>query len=330
MKLTPGKKRGLEAISNQNNVVLATAMDQRGSLGKMIRSYNETISYEEGLTRFKEGVSEILGNQSSSLLLDPEYGWQGAEKLEESIGLIMAYEKTGYDASEKGRLPNLVDFYAVQDLVKRGTDAIKLLIYYDTDEEEKYNDIKKAFIKRVGDECKQNDVLFILEPVSYSAVNLDSKGEEFAKRKPQIVEYFMEEFSKEEYSIDLLKVEVPVQIFNIEGNEQYDNYTPIFTQEEAREYYRRCSKKSKLPFIYLSGGVTNEQFIDTLHFAKDSGSRFNGCLCGRAIWKDGVQAFAKDGKDDYYKWLKSTGLRNLEKVTKAIEETATPWDEIVE
>src|SRR5699024_6773290 len=233
MMLTPGKQRGLEAISNDNHIVLATAMDQRGSLGKIIKTYNDTMTYHDGLTQFKKGVSEILGNRSSSFLLDPEYGWEAAEKLNEDIGLIMAYEKTGYDTNKKGRLPNLVDFYAVQDLAKAGADAIKLLIYFDTDEEEKYNDIKKVFIKRVGDECKKNDILFILEPVSYSAAGLDSKGPEFAKKKPAIVEYFMEEFSRAKCGVDLLKVEVPVSIYHIEGYEQYDNYMPIYSREEA-------------------------------------------------------------------------------------------------
>src|SRR5699024_10685214 len=161
---------------------------------------------------FKKGISDILGNKSSSFLLDPEYGWDAADKLNDDVGLIMAYEKTGYDASEKGRLPNLVDFYAVQDLAAAGVDAIKLLVYYDIDEEEKYNYIKHVFIKRVGDECKQNDILFILEPVSYSAAGLDSKGAEFAKRKPAIVEFFVEELSKEKDGADLLTVECPVPI----------------------------------------------------------------------------------------------------------------------
>ncbi|WP_164667878.1 tagatose 1,6-diphosphate aldolase [Virgibacillus doumboii] len=330
MKLTPGKKRGLELISDDDHVVLATAMDQRGSLGKMIKSFNDSISYEDGLSQFKEGVSEVLGNQSSSLLLDPEYGWSAASKLNDDIGLIMAYEKTGYDASEKGRLPNLVDDFAVQDLVEKGASALKLLVYYDHKEEEKYNTIKKAFIKRVGDECKQNDLLFILEPVSYSAEGFGSKSAEFAKKKPEIVEYFMTEFSKEEYGIDLLKVEVPVSIYNIEGYEKYDNYDPVFSKEEAVNFYRTCSEKSLLPFIYLSGGVTNEQFIETLHFAKEAGAKFSGSLCGRAIWKDGVQPFAEEGKEAYCQWLETTGAENLSKVKRAIKDTATPWTEFVE
>ncbi|WP_083838404.1 tagatose 1,6-diphosphate aldolase [Lentibacillus jeotgali] len=278
----------------------------------------------------KEGVSEVLGNQSSSLLLDPEYGWSAASRLNDDIGLIMAYEKTGYDTSEKGRLPNLVDNYAVQDLAEKGASALKLLIYNDHNEEEKYNTIKKAFIKRVGDECKQNDLLFILEPVSYSAEGLGSKSAEFAKKKPEIVEYFMTEFSKEEYGINLLKVEVPVSIYNIEGYGQYDNYEPVFSKEEAANFYRTCAEKSRLPFIYLSGGVTNDQFVETLHFAKEAGANFSGCLCGRAIWKDGVQPFAEKGKESQYQWLNKTGLENLNKVKQAVKETATPWTGFVE
>ncbi|OXS78699.1 tagatose 1,6-diphosphate aldolase [Domibacillus enclensis] len=325
MKLSPGKQKGLELISDENHIILATAMDQRGSLGKMIQSYNESLSYEDGLNLFKEGVSEVLGNHSSSLLLDPEYGWSAARKLNSDIGLIMAYEKTGYDASEKGRLPNLVDDYAVQDLVKEGASALKLLVYYDHHEDEQYNNIKKAFIKRVGDECKQNDLLFILEPVSYSASGLSEKSPGFAKLKPEMIEYFMTEFSKEAYGIDLLKVEVPVSIYNIEGYSQYDNYQPVFTKAEAAKHYKNCSDKSRLPFIYLSGGVTNEQFIETLHFAKKAKSEFCGILCGRATWKDGIETFAKEGKEAYYQWLGTKGIENLNKVKESVSATATPW-----
>ncbi|MBU5468194.1 tagatose-bisphosphate aldolase, partial [Virgibacillus sp. MSJ-26] len=89
--------------------------------------------------------------------------------------------------------------------------------------------------------------------------------------------------------------------------------------------YRQCSEKSRLPFIYLSGGVTNEQFIDTLHFAKEAGSKFNGCLCGRAIWKDGVRPFAEEGQEAYVNWLETTGVSNLENVREAVQETASPW-----
>src|SRR5699024_4504021 len=317
----------LELISNKDGVILATAMDQRGSLGKMINNFNTKITYADGLRAFKTSISEVLGNQSSSLLLDPEYGWEAAAKLNDDVGLIMAYEKTGYDATEKGRLPNLVDAYAVQDIKKAGASALKLLVYYDHKEEEQYNTIKNTFIKRVGDECKQNDMLFILEPVSYSAEGLDAKGAEYAKKKPANVAFFMEEFSKPEYGVDVLKVEVPVAIYHIEGHStDAPKYAPVFTEAEAAAFYKECSDKSKVPFIYLSGGVTNDQFIETLHFAKKAKATFSGSLCGRAIWKDGVEAFARDGDEAFYKWLNETGAQNLQKVQEAIVQTATPWN----
>jgi|SRR5699024_8582213 len=322
MNLTKNKLNGLKQISNDNNIIFATAMDQRGSLGKMISSFNEDITYQDGLVTFKEGISKILGNNSSSLLLDPEYGWPATKKLNDDIGLIMAYEKTGYDATEKGRLPNLVDNWSVQDLKKNGVHALKFLVYYDINEMEKFNKIKQTMIKRVGDECKYNDILFILEPVAYDAK--EGNKEEYLKRKPQIVEFFMQEFSKSEYGVDLLKVEVPVSIFNIEGYDKYSNYNPIFTKNEAAKYYENCSNLSKVPFIYLSGGVTNEQFIDTLYFAKESEAKFNGILCGRATWKEGIQTFAEKGEDEFSKWLSEQGLENLKKVENTLLETATP------
>ena len=324
MTLSPGKQKGLQKISNKDHIIFATAMDQRGSLGKMIQSFDNSKNYARSLSEFKEGVANILGNNSSSLLLDPEYGWEAAQKLNNDIGLIMAYEKTGYDATEKGRLPNLVDFYSIQDLTEKGSSAVKLLIYYDHNEDEKINKFKDAFIKRVGDECKQNDILFILEPVSYSHKGFDAKSTEFAKEKPAIIEYFMEEFSKDKYGVDVLKVEVPVSIYNIEGYNVYDNYNPVFTKNEAEQYYKKCSDLSKVPFIYLSGGVTNEQFVETLHFAKKSGAEFNGCLCGRAIWKEGIETYATQNWEDYLTWLNQKGLENLNKVKEAVSNTASP------
>lgn len=324
MTLTPGKQKGLQQITNENNIIFATAMDQRGSLGKMIQSFDSSKDYTSSLSEFKEGVAKVLGNNSSSLLLDPEYGWNAAQQLTKDVGLIMAYEKTGYDVTEKGRLPNLVDFYAIQDLTENGSSAVKLLIYYDHKEDEDINKIKDAFIKRVGDECKQNDILFILEPVSYSSKGLDAKSTEFAKEKPAIIEFFMEEFSKDKYGVDVLKVEVPVSIYNIEGYKVYDNYNPVFTKDEAQQHYKHCSDLSKIPFIYLSGGVTNEQFVETLHFAKEAGATFNGCLCGRAIWKDGIETYSTQNWEEYLNWLNQQGLENLNKVKKAVAETASP------
>src|SRR5699024_2571608 len=109
------------------------------------------------------------------------------------------------------------------------------------------------------------------------------------------------------------------------GYEKYDNYDPVYSKAEAAEKYRIASEKSNVPFIYLSGGVTNDQFVDTLYIASEAGADFNRCLCGRAIWKEGVDPFLKNGNYAYYEWLSEVGTENLKKVAQAVRNTATPW-----
>ena len=78
------------------------------------------------------------------------------------------------------------------------------------------------------------------------------------------------------------------------------------------------------PFIYLSAGVSNPVFIETLALAAESGTKFNGVLCGRATWKDGIPVYAKEGPEAFKKWLESTGVENISNVNQALK-AASPW-----
>ncbi len=80
------------------------------------------------------------------------------------------------------------------------------------------NDIKHAFIERIGAECETYDIPFFLEFVGYDPKGGDEKGLEFAKQKPAIVTGSMEEFSKPQYKVDVLKVEVPINAEYVEGS----------------------------------------------------------------------------------------------------------------
>ena len=42
-------------------------------------------------------VADELTKYASSMLLDPEYGLPATKALDEKAGLLLAYEKTGYD-----------------------------------------------------------------------------------------------------------------------------------------------------------------------------------------------------------------------------------------
>ena len=80
---------------------------------------------------------------------------------------------------------------------------------------------------------------------------------------------------------------------------------------------------------HLSAGVSAKLFQDTVRFAKEAGSTFNGVLCGRATWKDSVAIFARDGKEAVQEWLQTEGRKNIEDLNVAVGESAQPWTEKV-
>lgn len=107
-KITGEKLAALKRLSNKDGVIAALAIDQRGSLKKMIEaSANEIAVSNTAVVEFKKIVSQELTPFSSSILLDPEYGLPAVKIRDREAGLLIAYEKTGYDVNEPGRLPDL-------------------------------------------------------------------------------------------------------------------------------------------------------------------------------------------------------------------------------
>lgn len=323
MKLTKNKKESLKRLSDENGIIGALAIDQRGSLKKMIADNSTKEIGDEGIIHFKELVSEELTPFATSILLDPEYGLPAAKVRDKKAGLLLAYEKTGYDSTEPGRLPDLLPEWSVKRLKEVGADAVKFLLYYDVDEDQKINEYKHVFMERIGSECVAEDIPFFLEIIAYDAENDNVNSEEYAKVKPHKVIEAMKEFSKEQYKVDVLKVEVPVNMNYVEG---YTESNVIYSKEDAANYFKEQSEATELPFIFLSAGVSAKLFQETLVFAKEAGSTFNGVLCGRATWKDGVLPFASDGEQVSRKWLRETGKENIEALNEVLKKTATSWE----
>ena len=321
-KLTPGKLAGLKAVSDSRNVIAAAAMDQRGSLQKSFAKERGAPADEHDLEVFKTLVTDVLTKHASAILLDPEFGLP-ASHHRHGKGLLLAYEKTGYDANTPGRLPDLLDHWSVRRLKEEGADCIKILLYYSPYEKSEINDVKHAAMERIGDECRAHDIPFFLEFVGYAVHGEDEKGLEYAKRKPDIVTGSMEEFGKEKYGVDVLKVEVPVQMGFVEGTKVFKG-EKAYSRAEALEHFRVAASSTHKPFIYLSAGVSNAEFIETLELAGESGTTFNGVLCGRATWKDGIPVYAKQGAKAFEAWLLDEGVKNIENVNRALK-AASPW-----
>ncbi len=325
-QISQGKIQHLNALSNNNGVIAAAAMDQRGSLRKSIakaKGVPEDQVNDDMMSEFKVAVSKALTPHASAILLDPEFGLPAAKARARNAGLLLAYEESGYDNTKPGRMPDLLPHLSAKRIKGFGADAVKILLYYTPFEDKDRNDIKHAFIERVGSECVAEDIPFFLEFVVYDPQGGDEKGLEFAKKKPEAVIGSMKEFGKPQYNVDVLKVEVPVNAEYVAGSSVYKGQA-AYSRDQALDFYRKAAQTAEKPFIYLSAGVSNAQFVESLNMASEAGTDYSGVLCGRATWKDAVPVYAKQGVKALEDWLADQGVKNINAVNDAIT-SAKPW-----
>jgi tagatose 1,6-diphosphate aldolase len=322
MKLTPGKLAGMKNVSNEHGVIAAAAMDQRGSLQKSLAKEKGSPVSDSMMEEFKTLVTEVLTPHASAILLDPEWGLPASKRRAKNAGLLLAYEKTGYDKTGPGRLGDLLDHWSARRLKEAGADCVKILLYYTPFDPQNINDQKHAWVERLGDECRANDIPFFLEFVTYEE-GVDEKGLDFSKKKPKAVIESMREFTKDRYGVDVLKVEVPINMKFVEGTKSFKG-EKAYSKQEAMQFFRDAAAVATKPFIYLSAGVGNSEFTESLELATESGVKFNGVLCGRATWKDGIPVYAKQGAQAFGKWLQDEGVRNINNVNERLK-AATSW-----
>lgn len=324
MIVSTDKRKLMDKVSNEMGVISALAFDQRGALKKMMAKYQAEEPTTEQIEDLKALVSEELTHYSSSILLDPEFGLPASRVRNKECGLLLAYEKTGYDTNSTSRLPDCLVEWSVKRLKEEGADAIKFLLYYDVDGDPYVNLQKHAYIERIGAECQAEGLPFFLEILSYDETIADNASLEFAKVKPHKVNGAMKVFSSERFGVDVLKVEVPVNMNFVEG---FGDGEVAYTKEEAAAYFRQQEEATQLPYIYLSAGVSAKLFQDTLVFAHEAGAKFNGVLCGRATWAGVVPVYIEQGEEAAREWLRTTGRENIEGLDTVLSKTATSWME---
>ena len=329
LRISHEKLAHLKNLSDENDIIGALAIDQRGSLKKMLASGAHAVSGNEALIEFKQLISSQLTPYATSILLDPEFGVPATKLRAAECGLIVAYEKTGYDATTEGRLPDLLPNWSVKRMKELGADAVKVLIYYDVDDKPEINDIKQAWVERVGSECVAEDIPYFLEILTYDRKRASVVDVDYAKVKPHKVNEAMKLFSDPRYNVDVLKVEVPVNMNFVEGFTK-GGVEPVYSLAEAKTFFKEQSDATHLPFIFLSAGVSAELFQGTLKVAHEAGSQFNGVLCGRATWKEAVTVFANQGAEAAKAWLDETGRQNIEDLNRVLRETAVSWTEKLE
>ena len=329
--MSEGKQKGMDAISDERGVIRAAAMDQRGSLRRALAAAQDIgpgAVGDETLAEFKTAVIRILSPYASGVLLDPDYGLPASRARHEGVGLLLTYEKSGYDDTQPGRMSQLMPGWTVGHLKREGAAGIKLLVHYTPFEASGLNEQKKALVQQVGKECVHEDLPFFLEFLGYDPGG-DLSPLEYARQKPEIVTESMREFSRDRYHVDILKVEIPVDLRFTSETRWCEGSESAYSRDEAMELYVKAAAVARRPFIYLSAGVSSSQFHESLELAVEAGVRFAGVLCGRATWKEGIPVYARGGSSALEDWLSSRGVRNIQALNEILA-GASSWKDCYE
>ncbi|MCU1327540.1 MAG: tagatose-bisphosphate aldolase [Bryobacterales bacterium] len=276
----------------------------------------ETIT-DAQLSDFKDAVTSVLSPYASAVLLDPEYGLPAARNRAAGCGLLLTYELDGYDNPRPHKMLALMPNTSVAQLRDLGADAIKILLSWAPDEDERANDQKRAMIVEIGEECEAAGVPFLLEPVVYDPAGGPVRSLAFAKRRPDFVLRTMEEFSRPVYKVDVLKVEFPVLASYVEASSVYAG-EKAQSYDEALDWFRRADAVATVPYIYLSAGASIAEFTTSLRMAREAGAGFSGILCGRAMWQDGIPSFVAGGPAGFRGWLASEGVANARNIAECL------------
>ena len=325
VQITRGKFNGINACANSHGVIAALAVDHRGNLLEAIAKARGGQATAADMLAFKKTVTRVLTPLTTAILLDPEYGLEAVASRATGTGVLLAYEKSGYDTQTKSRLPDLLPEWSVRRLVEAGAQAIKILLYYNPFDTPQTNVIKHAYIERIGAECRGLDVPFFLEPLVYDAELGDEKGFVFAKKKPDYVTHATKEFSQSRYGVDVLKVEMPINPAFVAGTRAFKGEEIAYSRPEALEHFRNAAHASSKPLIYLSAGSTDEVFCEMLELAAEAGVRYSGVLCGRATWQKAIPVYATEGIVALEVWLADQGAKNIQALDEVLTRGTTAW-----
>ena len=201
-QLSAGKWRRLRSLADGEGRFKMMAIDQRGSLSDAIAKTTnrsaEQVSGEE-LAKAKEVITRVLAPYATAVLTDPIYGHPHSfRSMPQGIGLLLAHEETGYERSGpagKERKTNLIEGWSVEKAQHAGADAVKLLLYYHPDTSEEVRRHQQVLVQRLGEECEQTCMPFLLELLSYALEEASTSTDEFARKKPDLVIRSAREFS---------------------------------------------------------------------------------------------------------------------------------------
>jgi len=313
MNISIGKLRGLQQLADSRGMMTMCAIDHRGALKRALNEKNpDAVSYHD-MVDFKLDLCQAVAPFASAILLDPEYGAGqaiAAGLLPGPKGLLVSLEKSGYTGDSTARITELLPGWGVKKARKMGASAVKLLIYFRPD----LKDIASKqldLVARLADQCLEEDIAFLVEPVSYPIekeriIQGGTSSKKFAEIKPGLVIETARQITA--LPIDVLKAEFPADI--------------KFEQDEGKllGLCQELNRASRLPWVLLSAGVDFESFRKQVKIACKAGA--SGFLAGRALWQEGAQIRSRDER---MKFFQNTAAPRLKELAEVADRYGKPW-----
>ena len=257
---------GLNALADTDGRFAVLAMDQRGTLRRMLTKAGKP-SEEADLRAFKVDVVAALSPVSTGVLIDPEYGVPAVREagaLAEGCGLLVAAEpatKQMHGEEYRTAVDPARDAAWVRGL---HGDGLKVLVYWDPFREPAPGDLDLAaetmtVVAQIVADCRAHGVPSIIEPLVQFAPG--SAPPDAEQRFAAVVR------SAERLATlgpDLLKLEWP----------------------GAPGCAAVTEALGTVPWTLLSAGVEYPAFVERVATALDAGA--SGFIAGRAIWGEAV------------------------------------------
>ena len=295
-------------MADSEGMMTMCAIDHRGALKRALNGKNPAAVGYQDIVDFKLDLCRAIAPFASAILLDPEYGAGqaiAAGLLPASKGLLVSMEKTGYSGESTARITELLPGWSVKKAKKMGASAVKLLIYFRPD----LKDVASKqldLVARLADQCIEEDIAFLVEPVSYPIEEGGASSKKFAEIRPSLVAETARQITA--LPIDVLKAEFPADI--------------KFEQDEGKllKFCRELNQASRLPWVLLSAGVDFDSFKKQVKMACKAGA--SGFLAGRALWQEGAQIQSRDERMSFFQ---NTAASRLKELAEIADSDGKPW-----
>lgn len=314
VKLTPGKLWGMRRLADPAGRLKMIAIDQRTPLMQPIAQKRGLAEapYED-IAAVKVAITRTLSPHSSAMLMDPNYAYpRCAGEMPASKGLCLSLEHHVTEDTADGRLSCTIPSWSARSIRAIGADAVKLLVWYRPDAKASVREHQQAFVRRIGRECREQDLVLLLELLVYPLPG-EAPGY-VSENRTRLVLDSMRDFADADYGVDIYKLEPPAVLRDVPD--------PDGPQAAAvQQAYDQLASLSTRPWVLLSAAAGPDDFQRSLTYAFRAGA--SGYLCGRAIWQGAFENFPDFAAME--RVLSTESVRYVQSINALADRLAVPW-----